>query len=104
MIFSDMGVNPTSWGYCVYDDVIAKLVAAGIPRGEIAAVGDADSDAKKQSLFERVRNGSVRVLIGRGMGSRPLSVDPDAGTAEVVTDPIPFAEWKMASVTSKRTS
>ena len=64
MIFCDMGVNPTPWGYCVYDDVIAKLVAAGIPKSEIATVGDADSDAKKQSLFERVRNGSVRVLIG----------------------------------------
>jgi len=64
MIFCDMGVNPTQWGYCVYDDVIAKLVASGIPKSEIAAVGDADSDAKKQSLFERVRSGSVRVLIG----------------------------------------
>jgi N12 class adenine-specific DNA methylase len=64
MIFCDMGVNPTGWGYCVYDDVVAKLVASGIPRAEIAAVGDADSDAKKQSLFERVRSGSVRVLIG----------------------------------------
>src|SRR4029077_11312472 len=28
-------------------------------------IGDADSDAKKQSLFERVRNGSVPVLLGR---------------------------------------
>ena len=64
MIFSDMGVNPTQWGYCVYDDVIAKLVARGIPREQIAAMGDADSDAKKQALFERVRNGSIRVLIG----------------------------------------
>ena len=64
MIFCDMGVNPTPWGYCVYDEVIDKLVARGIPREQIAAVGDADSDAKKQSLFERVRSGSVRVLIG----------------------------------------
>src|SRR5262249_54264724 len=64
MIFCDMGVNPTPWGYGAYDDVIAKLVKAGIPKNEIAAVGDADSDAKKQSLFERVRSGSVRVLIG----------------------------------------
>ena len=36
----------------------------GIPREQIAAIGDADSDAKKQALFERVRNGAVRVLIG----------------------------------------
>jgi N12 class adenine-specific DNA methylase len=64
MIFSDMGVNPTPWGFCVYDEIIAKLVARGIPRGEIATIGDADSDAKKQALFDRVRSGSVRVLIG----------------------------------------
>src|SRR5206468_2539434 len=37
---------------------------AGIPRWQIAAVGEADSDAKKQALFERVRQGTVRVLIG----------------------------------------
>ena len=64
MIFCDMGVNPTPWGYCVYDDVIKKLIAAGVPAEQIAAVGDADSDAKKQSLFDRVRSGAVRVLIG----------------------------------------
>jgi N12 class adenine-specific DNA methylase len=64
MIFCDMGVHPTAWGYSVYDDVIEKLTDRGIPREQIAAVGDADSDAKKQSLFERVRQGSVRVLIG----------------------------------------
>ena len=64
MIFSDMGVNPTPWGYGVYDEIIDKLTASGIPRDQIASVGDADSDAKKQSLFDRVRNGSVRVLLG----------------------------------------
>lgn len=64
MVFCDMGVNPTPWGYSVYDEVVEKLVAGGIPREQIAAIGDADSDAKKQALFERVRNGSVRVLIG----------------------------------------
>jgi hypothetical protein len=64
MVFSDMGVHPTPWGYSVYDEVIAKLVARGVPREQIAAVGEADSDAKKQSLFEKVRNGSVRVLLG----------------------------------------
>jgi N12 class adenine-specific DNA methylase len=64
MVFCDMGVNPTPWGFCVYDEIVAKLTAAGIPREQIAAIGDADSDAKKQSLFDRVRSGSVRVLIG----------------------------------------
>ena len=41
-----------------------KLVAHGIPREQIAAIGDAESDAKKQALFEKVRQGSVRVLLG----------------------------------------
>ncbi len=64
MIFADMGVNPTAWGYSPYDDIIKKLIAAGIPPEQIAAIGDAESDGKKQALFEKVRNGSVRVLIG----------------------------------------
>ena len=59
-----MGVNPTAVGYSPYDEIIEKLVARGIPREQIAAIGDAESDAKKQALFEKVRQGSVRVLIG----------------------------------------
>ena len=64
LIFCDMGVNPTPWGFCVYDEVIAKLTRGGIPREQIASIGDADTDAKKQTLFDRVRSGSVRVLLG----------------------------------------
>ena len=64
MIFADMGVNPTPWGYSPYEEIIEKLVAKGIPREQIAAIGDAESDVKKQALFEKVRQGSVRVLIG----------------------------------------
>jgi N12 class adenine-specific DNA methylase len=64
MIFCDMGVHPTPWGYSAYDQVTKKLVGHGIPHEQIAEVGEADSDAKKQALFEKVRSGSVRVLIG----------------------------------------
>jgi hypothetical protein len=64
MIFADMGVNPTPWRYSPYDDIVQKLVDRGIPREQIASIGDAESDAKKQALFEKVRQGSVRVLIG----------------------------------------
>src|SRR5262249_51391962 len=58
MIFADMGVNPTQWGYSPYNEIVEKLVAHGIPRQQIAAIGDAESDAKKQALFEKVRQGS----------------------------------------------
>jgi hypothetical protein len=64
MIFCDMGVHPTPWGYSAYDDMKMKLISRGIPPEQIAAMGDADSDAKKQALFERVRSGQVRVLLG----------------------------------------
>jgi hypothetical protein len=73
LIFCDMGVNPTTWGYSVYQEIIDKLVKHGIPRTEIATIGEADTDAKKQVLFEKVRNGTVRVLLGStqkmGMGT-----------------------------------
>ena len=64
LIFSDLGVNPTPWGFSVYQTIIDQLVARGIPREQIATIGDAETDAKKQALFEKVRNGSVRILLG----------------------------------------
>lgn len=67
MIFFDIGVHPTPWGYSARDDIMTKLVGCGIPREQIAAIGDADSDAKKQVLFEKVRHGQVRVLLGSTM-------------------------------------
>src|SRR5204863_6217706 len=64
LVFSDLGINPTAWGYAVYAEVIAKLVQHGVPREHVAAIGDADTDAKKQALFDKVRNGAVRILLG----------------------------------------
>jgi N12 class adenine-specific DNA methylase len=64
MIFCDMGVHPTPWSFSLYKEIMSKLVARNIPAEQIAAMGEADSDAKKQALFEKVRNGRVRVLLG----------------------------------------
>src|SRR5207237_1209573 len=38
LIFCDMGVHPTPWGYSAYDDIIQKLLARRIPREQIATV------------------------------------------------------------------
>src|SRR4051794_2452872 len=62
MIFCDMGVNANP--FSAYDEIVEKLVDHSIPRGQIAIMGDADTDAKKQAMFEKVRQGTVRVLIG----------------------------------------
>ncbi|WP_368040550.1 hypothetical protein [Roseicella sp. DB1501] len=64
MIFSDIGVNPTDWGFSVYDEVIDLLVERGVPREQIANIGDADTDAKKAALFSKMRAGTVRFLLG----------------------------------------
>lgn len=64
LIFSDLGINPTPWGFSTYQDIVNKLIERGIPKEQIATMGDADNDSKKQVLFEKVRNGNVRVLLG----------------------------------------
>jgi len=43
---------PASRGYSPYDDIIQKIIAAGVPAEQIAAIGDAESDAKKQAAEE----------------------------------------------------
>jgi N12 class adenine-specific DNA methylase/SAM-dependent methyltransferase len=64
LIFADMGVHPTAWGYSPYREIVQKLIANGVPSSQIAVIGDAETDAKKQALFDKVRNGTVRVLLG----------------------------------------
>ncbi len=32
MVFCDMGVHPTPWGYSAYEEILRKLTARGIPR------------------------------------------------------------------------
>lgn len=56
-------INQTS-KFDVYSDILKKLVAKGIPQKEIAFIGDAKSDKEKESLFQKVKAGIVRVLIG----------------------------------------
>lgn len=47
----------------LYEDMKEKLVAAGIPASEIAIVNNYDGERRK-ALFEKVRNGDVRILLG----------------------------------------
>ena len=48
----------------VYDDITTKLIQKGIPADEIAYIHDAPPDAKKKELFNKVRSGNIRILIG----------------------------------------
>ena len=50
--------------FCVYDDIKAKLIAKGIPAEEIAFIHDAKTELQKSELFDKVRKGEIRVLLG----------------------------------------
>lgn len=65
LIFCDLSTptgNDTS--FSVYEDLRQKLIAGGMPKEQIAFIHDADTETKKKELFGKVRNGTVRVLIG----------------------------------------
>jgi N12 class adenine-specific DNA methylase len=64
LIFCDMGVKPTAWGFSAYQQLVDCLVKGGIPAQEIACIQDMTSDAAKHHLFEQVRRGAVAVLLG----------------------------------------
>ncbi len=54
-------------GFSVYDDLKAALIEKGIPEDQIAFIHDYNTTKKKEALFDQVRDGDVRVLIGSSM-------------------------------------
>lgn len=66
LLFSDLSTPKAGKdaGFNIYDDVREKLVAKGIPREEVQFIHEAKNDAQKKALFEKVRNGEVRILLG----------------------------------------
>ena len=64
LVFSDLSTPKNDGSFSVYNDVRDKLIARGIPEEEIAFIHSANTDVKKKELFAKVRNGSVRVLMG----------------------------------------
>ena len=48
----------------IYDDIRSKLINMGLPQEEIAFIHSAKTKEAKEKLFEKVRNGDVRIMIG----------------------------------------
>lgn len=67
-VFLDVGIGQSKtagrYNYNLYGDLIDKLVKAGIPKKEIAKIGDYDGEEKRQILYDKMNNGEIRVLIG----------------------------------------
>ena len=64
LVFCDLSTPHNDGKFNVYDDLKTKLIDRGIPEEEIAFIHDANTDVRKQELFNKVRRGQVRVLIG----------------------------------------
>lgn len=65
-VFLDVGVNSEGkrYHFNLYDDLVNKLAKNGIPKEEIAKIGDYDGEDERQVLYEKMNNGEIRVLIG----------------------------------------
>ena len=64
LLFCDLSTPKNDGNFNVYDDIRKKLIAAGVPENEIDFIHNADTEAKKATLFSKVRSGDVRVLLG----------------------------------------
>ena len=67
LIFCDRGTPDgaeSAKGVNLYADIKNMLVGKGVPANEIAFIHEAVNEKQKDKLFEAVRNGDIRVLIG----------------------------------------
>ncbi|EKO5424404.1 DEAD/DEAH box helicase family protein [Listeria monocytogenes] len=63
IIFSDSG-TPKKDVFNVYDEIKHLLIEKGIPADQVAFIHDCNNDQQRETLFEKVRRGEVRVLLG----------------------------------------
>lgn len=62
LIFCDMS-TPSS-DFNIYDDIKTKLIDMGVPENEIEFIHKAKNNMEKDAIFDKVRKGEIRVLIG----------------------------------------
>jgi N12 class adenine-specific DNA methylase len=66
LIFSDLGTMNAldKRGFSAYAWIRKRLIAAGVPKSEIAFMQDYKRSIEKQALFNRFNAGLVRILLG----------------------------------------
>lgn len=62
IIFCDTSTPKT--GFNIYDEVKDMLLGKGIPSDKIAFIHDAQNETQRSTMFAKVRNGDIRVLLG----------------------------------------
>lgn len=64
VIFSDIGVPGASDKFSVYGYIKDELIKKGIPADEICFIHDAKNDKSRDAMFEDLRNGTKRIILG----------------------------------------
>lgn len=65
IIFSDIGTPSTEkYKFTIYDYIKNNLTERGIPEDEISFIHDAKTEVQRDKMFEEVRQGTKRIIIG----------------------------------------
>ncbi|MDD3228040.1 MAG: helicase-related protein [Oscillospiraceae bacterium] len=64
LIFCDQGTPKGDGSFNFYEATKEALIAQGVNPEEIAFIHDARTDVQREQLFEKVRSGEIRILLG----------------------------------------
>lgn len=103
LVFCDLSTPKDLKGYekeeftDVYNELKKKLIQKGIPPDEIAFIHEADNEVKKKELFNKVRKGQVRVLIG---STQKMGAGTNVQDKLIATHHLDCA-WKPSDLTQR---
>ena len=103
MVFCDLSTPKDLKGYekeeftDVYNELRKKLIQMGIPPNEIAFIHEADTEVKKKELFSKVRQGTVRVLMG---STQKMGAGTNVQDKLIATHHLDCA-WKPSDLTQR---
>lgn len=63
-IFCDYSTPKYDGSFSIYEDIKSKLIEKGVPENEIAFIHDCKNNKQKEALFDKVRSGDVRIILG----------------------------------------
>ncbi|WP_443112720.1 SNF2-related protein [Enterococcus faecalis] len=63
IIFSDSG-TPNPKRFNIYDEIKRQLIEKGIPAEEITFIHDAKNEKQREEIFDAMREGEIRILLG----------------------------------------
>ena len=103
LVFCDLSTPKDLKGYekeeftDVYNELKKKLIQKGIPPNEIAFIHEADTEVKKKELFSKVRQGTVRVLMG---STQKMGAGTNVQNKLIATHHLDCA-WKPSDLTQR---